>query len=343
MNLQKRIQHFLALGEKMLQISEQNNSGEYADYFSKAQQNNPWFTHEAMQFAFLEIGTSLSEGSLKKWLENYNIEDGAKQKTVGLVLAGNIPLVGFHDILCSLIAGFKVKAKLSSKDSHLYELLLKLLLDIDEEFGQLIEFSERQIKDVDAIIATGSNNSARYFEYYFKKYPNIIRKNRNSVALLTGEETDDDFHNLGKDIFTYFGLGCRNVSFLLVPEGFDFVKMLKAFEKYADIVNHTKYSNNYDYQRAIYLMNNIPIYDNGSVILKEDGALSSPIGVLHYKIYANNQEATEFLNQHKESIQCVVSKTKHKFPTYSYGEAQKPNLWDYADDIDTLKFLLDIK
>jgi hypothetical protein len=255
-------------------------------------------------------------------------------------MAGNIPLVGFSDLICVLIAGHNILIKLSSKDQFLYKIIKDILINIDNSFEKKITFTSDIVKNIDIVIATGSNNSSRYFEYYFSKYPNIIRKNRNSIAIITGNESETDLYNLGNDIFSYFGLGCRNVSFLLVPDNYDFSKMMIAFQKYNEVNNHTKYYNNYEYQKAIMLMNQIHIYDNGNILLRESDTLSSPISVLNYKYYSSDNEIDSFIDVNKSNIQCIVSKTNFSFATYELGEAQKPELWDYADNIDTLEFLL---
>lgn len=342
MELQKRIKHFVKLGAELISISKNLHTNKYSALIKKTQINNPWFTDDSISFALSEIGESLQETSLSKWLENYQINENNDPKTIGLILAGNIPLVGFHDILCALFSGNRVLAKLSSKDQDLYQIILDLLIAKDPAYKNQIQFTENHLKNIDAIIATGSDNSARYFEYYFSKYPNIIRKNRNAVAILKGDESAEDFDNLGKDIFTYFGLGCRNVSFLLIPKNFNFVPLMQRLEKYMPITEHSKYANNYDYQKAILLMNQVPIYDNGCVILKQENVLSSPIGVINYAFYETESDLNHYIYLHKENIQCIVSKTKLDFPTYSFGEAQKPNLWDYADNVDTLQFLIDL-
>lgn len=343
MDLQNKIEHFSALGKQLTHISKNLHSHQLSHFVAKAQSNNPWFTDASIAFALAEIGKLLNRKKLLQWLSNYSLFEKQQAKTIGLILAGNIPLVGFHDILCTLFSGNRVLAKLSSKDQDLYQLIFALLTHIEPAYAQLITFTDTQLKNIDAIIATGSNNSARYFEHYFSKYPHIIRKNRNSVAILSGHETDTDYEKLGEDIFTYFGLGCRNVSFLLVPEGFDFNPLMLNLEKYTWACNHIKYAHNYDYQRAILLMNQIPIYDNGAVILRNQNTLSSPIGVVNYQFYNSKKEVQNFINSNTENIQCIISKTKWDFPTYSFGEAQKPKLWDYADNVDTLQFLLDLK
>lgn len=326
----------------MSAVTEQMDQEPYAAFFEKAQSENGWFTYPFMQLAFRSIGESLTKEKLEKWLANYPLTRTGNQKTIGLVLAGNIPLVGFHDILCCLVTQHNVLAKLSSKDQHLYQLVKKLLTEIDPSFENQWQFTDSNLRNVDAIIATGSNNSARYFEYYFGKYPNIIRKNRNSLALLTGDETDGDLQLLANDIFTYFGLGCRNVSMVWVPENFDLNRLFRAFANYYHLIENHKYANNYEYQRAIMLLDQKTFLDNHMILLREENQLSSPIAVLHYQTYKNTEACIAFVEQHTEKIQCVVSKTKWPFESYELGSAQKPELWDYADQVDTLSFLLNL-
>jgi hypothetical protein len=255
---------------------------------------------------------------------------------VALVLAGNIPLVGFHDVLCVLISGHKVMIKLSSKDSVLIPYVLNHLTEIDPGFADKIEYVER-LENFDAVIATGSDNSSRYFDFYFGKYPNIIRKNRTSIAVLNGFETEDELKLLGKDVFTYFGLGCRNVSKILAPKGYDFTTILKAWEGYHDISNHHKYRNNYDYQLAIRMVNKEKFFDNGFVILIESEKIVSPIAVLYTEHYDSESHLAEILKAVADKTQCVVGNKTRK--SVKFGQAQLPSLNDYADHIDTMKFL----
>jgi len=258
------------------------------------------------------------------------------------VLAGNIPLVGFHDVLCVLISGNFALIKASSQDARLITQVLKRLTAIESAFEQRFAFTER-LKDFDAVIATGSNNTSRYFEYYFGKVPHIIRKNRNSVAVLTGRETTEQLHALGRDIFDYFGLGCRNVSKLFVPEGYDFVPFFEAIEPYKNIINHHKYNNNYDYNKSIYLVNRDKHLDNGFLLVKEDERMVSPLAVLFFEYYDDLQSLDERLNHEKENIQCIVTAAPLASgawgTTVNFGRSQQPSLWDYADGVDTMDFL----
>jgi hypothetical protein len=249
-------------------------------------------------------------------------------------------MVGFHDFLCILISGNRFLGKLSSKDNLLLDFFSHVLCYIEPGFKDRIHFEEERMKGFDAVIATGSNNSARYFEYYFRGCPSIIRKNRNGVAVLTGDETPGELQALGKDIFTYFGLGCRNVAKLFVPTGYDFRVLLDALQDYEPLYQHNKYANNHDYQRAIFLLNQVPHLDNGFLLLKEDPAIPSPIGVLHYESYPSISSVNQTLEEKKESIQCVVSNSPAVAGAVAPGQSQKPEAWEYADGVDTMAFLI---
>jgi hypothetical protein len=262
---------------------------------------------------------------------------------VGLILAGNLPLVGFHDVLCVLVSGNIAQIKASSQDARLIKYVLQLLTNIEPAFKERYQFLER-LAGFDAIIATGSNNTSRYFEYYFSKVPHIIRKNRNSVALLTGQESKEQLYNLGKDIFDYYGLGCRNVSKMLVPQGYDFVPFFEAIEPHYTVAQHHKYHNNYDYNKAIYLVNRDKHFDNGFLLLKEDSRLASPLAVIFYEEYLDLIAAQQTLTELKDQIQCIVSAAPIQTgnQVVDFGQSQQPALWDYADGIDTLQFLLNL-
>ena len=256
-------------------------------------------------------------------------------------MAGNIPLVGFHDFLCVLVSGHSVIVKLSSNDKILLPFLAEYLQFHFPFLKEKIHFTKEKLSDFDAVIATGSDNTARYFEYYFGNKPNIIRKNRNSVAILTGDETEEDLHNLGKDIFTYFGLGCRSVSKIFVPEGYDFQNFFKAIYDFHPIIEYTKYANNYDYNKAVYLMSLFKLQDNGFLLLKEDTSYSSPIASLFYEFYSDKNTLQKQLDKDKDKIQCIVNQKIN--PNFiSFGQTQQPSLSDYADGVDTLQFLIEL-
>ena len=301
---------------------------------------NPWFTPPNVEEATQAIGAMLNEESLTAWLNKYPQLPVQNKKKIGLILAGNIPLVGFHDILCVLAAGHHALIKTSGGDARLIRHVLQMLTDIAPGFAGQFTFVER-LADFDAVIATGSNNSSRYFEYYFGKVPHIIRKNRNSVSLLTGDEDSDTLYKLGHDIFDYFGLGCRNVAKLMVPENYHFPSFFEAIESYQPIINHHKYHNNYDYNKSILLVNKNKHLDNGFLLLKEDTALSSPLAVLHYEVYTDIQSAQDKLRAGAEGIQCVVSHAGLQVGSQvvDFGQSQCPALWDYADGVDTMEFL----
>lgn len=305
-----------------------------------SQSHNGWFTPGQVYFSIQSWADALTEVNLNTWLSNYDFSN-VQPKTIGLILAGNIPLVGFHDFLSVLISGHKVLVKTSSNDQKLLPFLANYLISINPNFKDYITFTDGKLENFDAVIATGSNNTARYFEFYFKDKPSIIRKSRNSVAVLTGNETHDDLVNLGEDIFRYFGLGCRNVSKLFVPKGYNFDAFFKAIYEQKDVIYYEKYANNYDYNKAVFLMSNFKLLDNEFLTIKEDTSYASPISSIFYEYYDAVDDIKNQLEKDAEQIQCIVSKNviENSIP---FGQTQKPNLWDYADNVDTLAFLLEI-
>lgn len=309
---------------------------------NSAKQFNAWFTPESTVNAVKAIGGMLKKTDLEQWIGETDSIQQDRVYSVGLILAGNIPLVGFHDILCVLVTGNKALIKLSSQDNKLIPYILKILTDIEPGFKDQIEYIERLV-DFDAVIATGSNNTSRYFEYYFNKVPHIIRKNRNSIAILNGNESDEEISLLGHDIFDYFGLGCRNVSKIYVPRGYDFKKFFEGIEKFKPIIDHHKYNNNYDYNKSIFLVNLDKHLDNGFVLLKEDERFASPLAVLYYQEYDDVRMLEQDIIEKAGQIQCVVSADELSIETVKPGESQKPSLWDYADGVDTIAFLTSIK
>lgn len=296
---------------------------------------NGWFTKDSVCSALLALGEQLTPESLSAWMDAYAFS--VRPKKVGVIMAGNLPLVGFHDFLCVLCSGHRVVAKLSSDDRTLLPALVEALLKFDPALADYIVLSDGRIGEIDAIIATGSNNSMRYFESYFGKYPHIFRKNRTSVAVLDGTETEAQLHELGKDIFTYFGLGCRNVSQLLVPQDFDLNRFFAAIVPFSDIVNHHKYANNYDYNKAIHLMNLEQILENGFMLLKESDELFSPLAMIFYHRYQDQAEIEAYLEKHRDNIQAIVGNGYIPF-----GQAQCPTLADYADGVDTMAWLTEL-
>jgi len=313
--------------------------GEFLTLIENQKHHNGWFLESEVYFSIQSWADALTPENLDKWLSAYHFTE-TEPKSVGLILAGNVPLVGFHDFLSVLVSGHKAVVKTSSNDQHLLPFLAKYLIQAEPLLQDRIAFVGK-LENFDAVIATGSNNTARYFEYYFKDKPNIIRKNRNSVAVLDGNESEEDLANLGKDIFTYFGLGCRNVSKLFVPKGYDFEKFFKGMYEYREIINNQKYINNYDYNKAVFLMSNFLVLDNGFLVLKEDNAYSSPISSIFYEYYSGLEEIKTRINQDSEKIQCVVSNNLIE-NSVVFGQTQHPKLWDYADNVDTISFLTKI-
>lgn len=307
--------------------------------------HNQWFTVENQKQAVSAISQYfLKEEKLKEWVERYDIPEETRNiKNVGIVMAGNIPLVGFHDMISVFLSGHRAMMKLSDKDSYLLPYLLKLLARIDERTGSYFQFVDT-LKGFDAVIATGSNNSSRYFDYYFSKIPSIIRKNRNAIAVLTGDETEEELRALGQDVFQYFGLGCRNVAKIYVPKGYQFEPLMEALHEYREIVLHNKYKNNFDYNFAIQVLNKVPYYSNGCILLIENKSLQSRVGELYFEYYKSQAELEEEIIQREEEIQCVVAKEGVlRRSTLAFGKAQQPELWDYADGVDTMEFLLNIE
>lgn len=315
-----------------------NPSPELSAIIQSAQHHNAWFTPEEVQKSLNSLGQMLNENELDQWFSAISMTK--TPKNIGLILAGNIPLVGFHDVLCVLATGNIAFIKMSSSDDKLLPAVLSILINIEPSIAEHIQYVER-LKDFDAIIATGSNNSSRYFDYYFGKVPNIIRKNRNSIAVLSGNETNDEIEALGHDIFDYFGLGCRNVSKIYIPKGYEMKNLFEPLEKYQPIINHFKYNNNYDYNKSIYLVNGVKHLDNGFLLVKEDASFTSPLAVLFYEEYETLQEIEALIEKENENIQCVVSSLNLnlKKAKITFGEGQHPKLWDYADDVNTIKFL----
>ena len=312
----------------------------FKDLLSLSQSHNGWFTPEQVYFAVESWAKALREDNLNKWLSAYDLSE-VKPKTVGLILAGNIPLVGFHDFLSVLITGHKVLVKASSNDQHLIAFLADYLIRIEPKLSYYISFTDGKLENFDAIIATGSNNTARYFEFYFKDKPSIIRKNRNSVAVLNGNESHEDLVNLGEDIFRYFGLGCRNVSKLFVPKDYNFDAFFKAIYAYKDVIFYEKYSNNYDYNKAVFLMSNFKLLDNEFLTLKEDTSFASPISSVFYEYFEDIANLQKRLESESDQIQCIVS--NNLIPnSIPFGQTQQPKLWDYADNVDTLQFLISL-
>jgi len=337
MKIEERVSTFVQLGVRLKKLPE----AILQDWMDAANAVNRWFTSESVQLALEGILKFLAEPALKAWVANYDLET-TKPRRVGVIMAGNIPLAGFHDFLAVLLSGNRILIKKSSQDPVLLEKITALLMEINPAFKNLISFVER-LTEADAIISTGSDNSARYFEYYFSKIPHIIRKNRTSIAVLNGQEPEEERSKLGLDIFTYFGLGCRNVSKIYIPQAFPLDVFFRSIEKYAAIINHGKYANNYDYNKAIYLLKGITIWDNGFVLLKEDAGIASPIAVIYFERYNSEEEVLAKIKSVQKKIQVIVSSNAWFPGSIPFGLAQIPEVTDYADNVDTLKFLSELK
>ncbi len=338
MDLDTRINASVKLGDYI-----KENGPELNEIKLQAQSRNPWFTIENIDFALTSIANSMLDlNVLTNWTSKYKIGNYTTKK-IGLILAGNIPLVGFHDILCCFLTGHKSLIKSSSKDEILTEHLISKLEDILETKGHFI-FTER-LNGMEAIIATGSNHSAKQFEKYFEKFPRIIRRNRSAVAVLSGEESAEEMLALGKDIFLYFGLGCRNVSKIYLPQGFDKVKLVEILhENFKHLINHNKYKNNYDYNYALYLLNADDFIATGSLILRNHQDIISRIACLHYEEYENIKVLEQTLQSQLENIQCISSNIKFEnLQTVAFGDCQQPKVDDYADGVDTMEFLTNIQ
>jgi hypothetical protein len=326
LSLHTRIELLDKLGKYMLSDDEQ-----WLETQVRAKLANMWFTPEHIALSVKNVAEQfLQKEILEQWIVDYKTVD--EPKVVGIVSAGNIPLVGFHDFMCGFLSGHDVLLKLSSKDEVLMKHLISKMNEWEPDVNKHVQISD-MLKDCDAYITTGSNNTARYFEQYFGKFPHIIRKNRTSVAILSGNETDEALSLLADDVFLYFGLGCRNVTQLYLPKGYDFEKLLNAFKKYDEYINHNKYKNNYDYHLALYLLNRVPYMTNESILMVENPMPFSAVSVLHYQYYTDINEVEQKL-EGNEDIQCVVGDGH-----VPLGNAQKPNINDYADGVDTMSFL----
>ncbi len=349
MTLEQKKNIFIELGKFLKQFSfnkiQRNNEvlnndlffDDFLNLIDLSQSHNGWYTPENVYFAIQSWAETLTAEKLNQWLSSYNFNI-EKPKTIALILAGNVPLVGFHDFLSVVVTGHKALIKTSSNDQHLLPFLAKYLISIEPNLKSKITFTQGKLENFDAVIATGSTNTSRYFDYYFKDKPSIIRKSRNSVAVLNGLETKEQMIALGEDIFRYFGLGCRNVSKLFIPRGYNFDLFFNGMFPYQDIIKYEKYANNYDYNKAVFLMSNFKLLDNEFLTIKEDSSYASPISSVFYEFYDDIKDIERRLDTDKEQIQCVVSNDliKNSIP---FGTSQNPQLWDYADTIDTIDFL----
>ncbi len=339
MKLAERIETFASLGESLrdaLAGKQTKYSTRLSELIEKQYLKNPWFTPANVRLAVSAIAAELTHDRLSKWCSAYPaLDEKIIPAGVGVVMAGNIPLAGFHDFLCILISGNRIIAKKSSKDPDLIELIADIVISLNPAFSTMISLTEDRISDFDMVIATGSDNSARYFEYYFGKYPHIIRKNRNSIAIIDGTEDPGEIRKLGSDIFSYFGLGCRNVSKICLPAGYDIRNIISEWDDFSDIVNHSKYAGNYDFYKAVFLVNREKFLDTGFLLLKEDDSLLSPVSVLNYSFYGSVRKLKSWISARRDKIQCITGHGHIPF-----GRSQMPELWDYADGLDTIEFLL---
>lgn len=334
MDLEERIDIFIKLHKRLACIPKETME----NLVTQARNQNPWFTKENINSALQGILILLEEKNLQKWVAKYDLSTKTP-KVVGIVMAGNIPLVGFHDLLAVLISGNIAAVKTSSQDQVLTNFIINELMAVGPALSKNISRRER-LTEIDAVIATGSDNTSRYFEYYFSHVPNIIRKNRTSVAVITGKESEDEITGLGEDIYKYFGMGCRNVSKIYIPKDFDIRLFFPQWENFSDLANHHKYFNNYEYNKAIYLVNRVDHYDTGYSLWTNSDALVSPLSVTFYEPYNSEKQLNDLLESHDGKIQCVVA--SKKTGSVSFGQAQKPNLWDYPDNVDTLSFLQEL-
>ncbi|WP_297336301.1 acyl-CoA reductase [Algoriphagus sp.] len=335
MTIETRIQAFIQLGNLIRTLATDQKE----ELFARAENRNNWFTHSNCQDALEGVSTLLEEEKLRTWLAAYSLVDDPTSKKIGVLMAGNIPFVGFHDLMTVLISGHHAHVKLSTADEVLMKWIIDRLVEIEPELKDRIVISD-MLKGRDAYIATGSDNSARYFSYYFGKYPSIIRKNRTSIAIFDGTESEEELRNFGTDVFQYFGLGCRNVSKIFVKNQSQLIKLLDNLEGYQSIVHHHKYRNNYDYNKSIYLVNGEPHLDNGFLILRESEELVSPISVLYHSFYEDKESLEKELEIQKNKIQCIVANPKVWEKAVQFGSAQRPEVWDYADGVDTMDFLI---
>lgn len=352
MELEKRINAFVELGKFLTQFEQidpvKDSSVKYNDLFfggfkhqlKLAEETNGWFTKDNLIYSLKGWSNQLTYSNINTFILKYDMTS-ISCKNVAIIMAGNIPLVGFHDFFSVLISGHNVVVKQATNDKQLLPLIAKYLEIVEPGFKSKITFVDGQLKDFDAVIATGSDNTARYFEYYFREVPSIIRNNRNSVAVLNGNETKNDLEALSIDIFRYYGLGCRNVSKLFVPKSYDFKDFFQSIYSWHPIINQSKYANNYDYNKAVYLMSEFDMLENGFLMLKEDHRYSSPIATLFYEFYDSKKTLKKRLNKDHTKIQCVVA-SNFLDSEIKFGCTQTPNLWDFADNVDTIEFLLKI-
>ena len=343
MNLNNRITLFVKLGRFFSDYINNNLESLEKNKFDKAINesilHNSFFSKKNILKSLLSWSNVLTKKSIDNFLSNYLIKIKKREKKVAIIMAGNIPLVGFHDFFCVILSGNFAVIKLSSKDSHLFKFILRFLVNENPDFSTKFDVVENKLQIFDAVIATGNNISANQFELYFKKYPKIIRRNRHSIAILNGNETKKEIELLANDIFYYYGLGCRNVSKIFIPNNYNLDILFKSFVLWNEVINKNSYANNYNYYRAIYLLNKEVFFDNGFVLLKESEKIGSPVGTIYFEYYKSDNQIKEMIKKNNEKIQCIVSNNNYR-KTIKFGETQMPNLNDFADDIDTFNFLL---
>jgi len=338
-SVKQHITAFAELGDYLSQIDSENTLySPLMEIVRQSKHRNGWFTEENCLSALKNWGKTLNENALNQWVSPYEFAENGN-KNIGLILAGNIPLVGFHDVLSVLLCGHNATIKLSSTDPYLIPFLYKQLISIDSIFEGRLQFTENRLENFDAVIATGSNNTARYFDYYFAKVPNIIRKNRNGVAVLDGNETKEQLQGLANDIVQYYGLGCRSIAKVYLPRDYDINLIFGALYPYANLMDSAKYANNYDYNKAVFLMSEFDLLDNGFMLLRESDSFGSPVACLHYSYYDDLTSLQKILKDQADDIQCISSalEIENAIPL---GEAQSPSLWNYADGVDPINFLL---
>ncbi len=344
MLIAERIDSFERLGDWLgsaLSTVKTDEEGVLGTALVQAERENPWFTQESQMQSLVAIQSWLKKDVLNKWSQHYHLSEPALKKKIAVIMAGNIPMVNFHDFLSVLMTGHQFYGKLSAQDRVLLPVFAGILVKIDYRWSEMISFTEGRMEAFDAVIATGSNNTARYFQYYFSKYPHIIRKNRNSLAVITGEESDQELQALYQDIFQYYGMGCRNVSMVMIPQGYNLPGLFDKWENMPLPTDHYKYKNNYDYYRSIYLVNSQPFLDTGYVSVLRSDSLASPLSVVHYQEYSNFSEVEAFAEKNQSEIQCIVSKAPIKgFLVLPPGDAQQPGIRDYPDGVDIVEFLL---
>jgi len=337
--LSDRIAAFIKLGQQLASLTEEEKS----TIFYQAQQQNSWFTFSSLAQAIEGLQVMLLEEDLNRWISTYDNKEPARPREIGIMMAGNIPAVGFHDLLCVLLTGHRACVKLSSLDRVLMQWLIDQITSLEPRFSQRVVVEE-MLKQKEAYIATGSDNSARYFTYYFGKYPHLIRSNRTSVAVLSKHTSDEDLQKLGEDVFSYFGLGCRNVSKVFCSEESQLQRLLEIFSRFQEVASHHKYFNNYEYNKSIFLVNGTPHLDNGFLLLHQSKELVSPIGVLYYELFEEEEKLKEELKRLESTIQCIIADASFSLPgVIPFGKSQFPQVWDYADRVDTIAFLLGLE